>query len=169
MRDILQQIRQANVGGLYYVALFSALALPDVCGALDSPDGRATKTRYISWFDAHVTPRYETARGPTLTGTDAHYFRCSMLHQGRTGHPASKFSRILFLEPGTSNVVLHNNVFNDALNIDVRIFVQDILAAAEAWLAAAEVTTTFQTNIRHFVTRYPSGLPPYIVGVPVIS
>ncbi len=45
MQDFLDQIRAANQANLFYVALMSALALPDICGALESPDGRATAQR----------------------------------------------------------------------------------------------------------------------------
>jgi hypothetical protein len=54
MKDLIQQIRAANRNGLYYVALFTALALPDICGGLEAPDGLATRARYIAWFDKNV-------------------------------------------------------------------------------------------------------------------
>src|ERR1700693_5482967 len=114
MRDILAKTRAANTAGLYYVALFSALALPDICAALESPDGEAKGDRYIAWFDRHAASGF-------LTGETAYYFRCAMLHQGKTGHPKG-YSKIVFVEPGASGTVFHNNVMNDALNLDVRIF-----------------------------------------------
>jgi len=169
MKDILAQIRQANDAGLYYVALFAALALPDICGALESTDGQANGERYARWFDTHVSPRYRAGGQTTVTGEDAYRFRCSMLHQGRTSHPQARYSRILFVEPGVSGMILHNNVLNGALNIDVRIFVTDILEAVDAWLPSAELTPEYQANRPLFVTRYPNGLPPFIAGVPVIA
>ena len=165
MQDLLQQIRAANAAGLYYVALFSALALPDICASLESQDGLATGPRYIAWFDQHVAPRY----GGNLDGTTCYRFRCSMLHQGRTQHPQGRYSRIIFVEPGVGGNVFHNNVLNDALNIDVRIFCEDSCAAAEAWLPGAQRLPHFQANLANFVTRYPNGLAPYIVGPPVIG
>ena len=165
MQDLLDQIRTANQANLFYVALMSALAIPDVCGALESPDGQARRERYAEWFDRHVASSY---RG-TLTGLDCYYFRCSMLHQGRTHHPASSFARIFFIEPTATGNVFHNNVINDALNIDVRIFVNDLVIAAERWLAAASGTPEFRANSPLFVSRYANGLPPYIIGVPIIG
>lgn len=91
-----------------------------------------------------------------------------MLHQGRTSHPRGRYSRILFVELG-AGMVLHNNVLNDALNIDVQIFVNDILKVVEKWLPNAEGTPAYQRNYPLFVRRYPNGLAPYIVGVPVIG
>ena len=58
---------------------------------------------------------------------------------------------------------------NDALNIDVRIFCNDLISGAEKWLEENENTDLYKKNYDKFMRRYPHGLPPYIVGVPVIS
>ena len=165
MQDIIQQIRAANQVGLYYAALFSALAVPDICAALESADGKASKDKFVAWFNAYVAPRYNGF----LDGESCYYFRCSMLHQGSTQHPSGRYSRILFVEPGNSGMVLHNNILNDALNIDVRIFCEDICAATESWWPTASTKPAVQTNLARFVRRYPGGLAPYIVGLPVIA
>lgn len=165
MNDLVNQIRQANDTGLYYVALMTALALPDICSALEASDGLANGTRYAAWFDEHVAPKYNGF----LTGSDCYLFRCSFLHQGKTQHPKGNYSRILFLEPGTSSNIVHNNILNDALNIDVKIFCSDILESVEAWLPEAQKLPHFANNLAQFVARYPNGFPPYIVGTPVIT
>jgi hypothetical protein len=82
MLDILDQIERAKNAGLYYAALFSALSIPDIAGALDSSDGRAKPERFAAWFDTYVGPKYVTPRGQTLLGNDCYYFRCALLHQG---------------------------------------------------------------------------------------
>lgn len=41
--------------------------------------------------------------------------------------------------------------------------------AARRWLTKAETTTNYQQNCQRFMTRYPGGLAPYIVGLPVIA
>jgi hypothetical protein len=161
MRDILAQTRAANAAGLYYVALFSALALPDICAALESRDGETNGSLYRAWFDRYA------ARG-LITGEAAYKFRCAMLHQGRTGHPEG-YSKIIFIEPSATGIVFHNNVMGDALNIDVRIFVEELVLAVENWLTTVETTPEYQKNIAAGVKRYPNGLPPYIVGLPVIA
>ena len=165
MQDIIQQIRAANKVGLYYVALFSALAVPDICAALESADGQASKDKFVAWFNANVAPSYNGF----LDGESCYYFRCSMLHQGSTQHPRGRYSRIIFVEPGNSGMVLHNNILNDALNIDARIFCEDICAATERWWPKASTRPDVQTNLARFVRRYPGGLAPYIVGLPVIG
>lgn len=165
MDDIIEQVREANKAGIYYVALLSALALPDICGALESDDGQASKKKFISWFDDHVAPLYNGF----LDGETCYYFRCSMLHQGSTQHPRGRYSRIIFVEPGNTGMVMHNNIMNDALNIDVRIFCEDICDASVRWWNSVSENPNVQANLSRFVRRYPTGLAPYIVGVPVIS
>jgi len=166
MREFLAQIRRGLNANLYYLSLFSALAIPDICGAMSSEDGIATSKKYKAWFGKYVTPKYKNF----LNGDDCYYFRCSLLHQGSSQHENSSYERVLFVEPSTTtNIVLHCNVINDALNIDVKIFCSDLVGAAEKWLEENENTDLYKKNHDKFMRRYPDGLSPYVVGVPVIS
>ncbi len=160
MNDFLSQIRAANSANLYYVALFCTLALPDICSSLEAPDGRTTAARYEYWFDKFVAPKYHSF----LDGRTCYQFRCSILHQGTTQHPNSQYSRIIFLEPDSSGFVMHNNVLNDALNIDVRIFCEDVISAVESWLPVAQQLPYFAANLSKFVTRHSGGLPINVNG-----
>lgn len=169
MRDLLNQIQGAVNGHAYYLALYASLTIPDLCGAMESDDGQATKTKYIAWFDNYVASKYFACGNATLTGEVCYFYRCAVLHQGRAQHPKLGFSRILFVEPGATTNVFHNNVLNDALNIDASIFCNDVLAGANAWLHVAESSANYKNNFPLFMQRYPGGLPPYIVGVSVIG
>lgn len=169
MRDLLQQIDRATAANLYYVALLAALSLPDICGAMESDAGEATRQKYIAWFDRWVAPRYAVRGAPSLTGEVCYYYRCSALHQGRAAHPRMGYSRVLFVEPGAATNVFHNNIINDALNIDLRFFIRDLLNGAREWLQQAEGTANYLRNYALFMQRHPNGLAPYIVGVPVIA
>jgi hypothetical protein len=166
MRDFLAQIRRGLDAKLYYLSLFSALAIPDICGAMGSKDGRATGENYEAWFDEYVTPEYPIYNN-FLNGQDCWFLRCSLLHQGSSQHRKSTYERVIFVEP--SSIVLHCNVINDALNLHVEIFCTDLVGAAEKWLEENENTDLYKKNHDKFMRRYPDGLPPYIVGVPVIS
>jgi hypothetical protein len=84
-------------------------------------------------------------------------------------NPNSRYSRVLFLEPGTTTIFAHCNLVNDALNLDVRTFCTTLLDAAQSWLNSVIGTTLFATNYSKFLRRYPNGLPPYIGGTPVIG
>jgi len=165
MRHLLEQIKKGLDNNLYYLSLFAALALPDICGAINSESGEANKDKYVQWFNKYVAGKY---RG-FLGGEDCYYFRCSLLHQGNSQHPRSNYSRVLFVEPTATTNVFHCNILNDALNIDVRIFCNDIVEGVEEWLKEVEKTELYKRNYSKFMRRYPYGLKPYIVGVPVIG
>ena len=165
MEDLLQQIEEGLKHNQYYLSLFVALTIPDICGAHGSEDGKATGQRFKNWFNKYVAPKYSGF----LDGDTCYLFRCSLLHQGLTNHINSRYSRILFIEPRTTSNILHNNIMQDALNIDVNIFCQDIIASAREWLKEVKDTDQFKINFEKFVKRHPTGLAPYIKGVPVIS
>ena len=165
MQNLLNQIQKGLEADLYYLSLFSALSMPDICGAIESQNGEASGKKYATWFDEYVAPKY----GGFLSGDDCYEFRCSLLHQGSSQHSKSNYSRVLFVEPSATTNVFHNNIMNDALNIDVRIFCQDIVEGANKWLQKVENTELYKKNYDKFMRRYPNGLEPYIVGVPVIG
>ncbi|MCH7882890.1 hypothetical protein IIA95_00510 [Patescibacteria group bacterium] len=165
MKELLIQIQKGLDTNLYFLALFTALAIPDICGALSSENGETDGQKYKAWFDQYIAPKYINF----TDGADCYRFRCSLLHQGRSQLKDSKFSRIWFIEPGTTSVVMHDNTSNDTLNIDVGVFCKDIIAGAEEYLSKNEQTDLYKTNYDKFVRRYPNGIPPLITGVPVIG
>lgn len=164
-RDLLNEIQRALSVNLYYVALLTSLNIPDICGAMASTDGIANRSKYIDWFDKYVAPNYVG----NLTGTDCWYFRCSAVHQGSSQNSRSTYSRVIFVEPSATTNIFHNNILNDALNLDVRVFCNDIISGALTWLQQNENTQTYIQNYSRFMRRYPNGLSPYIVGVSVKS
>jgi hypothetical protein len=119
----------------------------------------------VQWFNKYVARKYTGF----LDGEDCYYFRCSLLHQGSSQHPKSNYSRVLFVEPTATTNVFHCNILNDAFNIDVRIFCNDIVECVKEWLTEVENTDLYKKNYTKFMMRHPNGLKPYIVGVPVIS
>ena len=184
MLSLLGQIDQSLNSRFYYLALFASLAIPDIAGALEAPDGQAKDWRYKDWYEKWARPRLKeqvkallAQRGVNhdpqvanpLTGDACYRFRCSLLHQGSTQHPKSPYSRIIFIEPGATTNVVHYGVMNDALCIDVPSFCREVVAGAELWLQSVKGTEPYETNKDRFVQRYDNGLSPYIVGVPVIG
>ena len=165
MRDFLNQIDSALNENLFYVSLLASLAVPDICGAIGSENGRASSEKYADWFDHYIGNAYDQF----FDGEDCYKFRCSFLHQGSSQRSDARYSRILFVEPTASSNVFHCNIIDDALNIDVRVFCLDIIAGALRWLDEVEETELYQENYSKFMRRYPNGLSPYIGRVPVIS
>lgn len=51
---LVQDIRKALENELYFVALSSALTLPDICGKAAYPTERSSRKRYILWYDEEI-------------------------------------------------------------------------------------------------------------------
>ena len=166
MRNFLDQIQIALENNSYYLALFSSLAIPDICGALGSNNGIATKDKYIQWFNKYVGEIYRNF----ITGTNCYIFRCSLLHKCSTQNNKNLYSRIIFIEPPYSDSFsAHCCKSNDALLIDAKIFCNDMINGAKKWLKECENTDLFRKNYKKFMRRYKDGISPYIKGIPVIS
>lgn len=166
MEEFLDEIEASYEAGHFYLALFCCLALPDICGAISSADGIASGQKYKVWFDAYVAPKYEG----NFDGSNCYAFRCAALHQGRSAQRNLGYTRVLFLAPTDANrLCMHNNVLNDALNLDVGEFCRDMISAVRIWMHREASNPTFQRNMASFLQRHRGGLPPYIVGVDVFS
>ncbi len=184
MRTLTTQLQQSLETGLYYLSLFTALAIPDIAGALDSDDGQASGERYKVWYETWVRPRFREAvlaeiRLPVgteindlvnpLDGETCYRFRCSLLHQGSSQHPKSQYTRILFVEPGATTTIVHYSRFDGALCIDLPRFCTEVVAGTTLWLESVESSARFKNNYDRFARRHPQGLAPYIGGVPVVG
>lgn len=105
---LVQDIRKALEYELYFVALSSALTLPDICGKVAYPDERSSRKRYISWYEEEIG-KYEKNPNdkenmPYLSGEIIYSLRCSLLHEGnpnmnndslRTNLPIDCFSLVI--------------------------------------------------------------------------
>ncbi|TSC64131.1 MAG: hypothetical protein G01um1014106_256 [Parcubacteria group bacterium Gr01-1014_106] len=162
MEDVLNAIKRGISSENYYSALFLAILVPSICGALESDDGQDNEQRYTAWYDRYVNDLF-------LKGVDCYRLRCSLLHQASTVHPSSSFSRVLFTLPNPQGTLLHNNFVEGALNLDISLFCQRFIHAAEQWLKEVRDTPHYQRNVKNTVKLYPNGLSPFIKGLPIIS
>jgi len=80
-----------------------------------------------------------------------------------------QYSRVLFTVPNTQRNVFHNNIINDALNLDVIQFCRDVTEAAKHWYVAKHGDPNVIANLPNLVRYRPSGLSPYMVGMPLIA
>lgn len=168
MDDLLDQIEAASRAGLHYVALGAALGVPDICGALGAPNGRADGPRYRKWWDANL-PEY----GPWLPGERAYAFRNSLLHQGSMRHERRPTDRILVCEPG-ERFQGHQVTMDRSDGERVHIFgavelVADIVQAAREWSEAHRDDDLVVKNLDRFVRRHPDGVSPFVIGSAVIG
>ena len=125
---LLGEIRKSLSAHLYYAALTVALTIPEICGALESETGWGGSDKYRAWYENNVQTAYAN-----LTPKDCYSLRCSILHQGKLGRPGMEYSRVIFTVPNPQNNYYHNNIINDALNLDIITFCNDFVHAAEEW------------------------------------
>src|ERR1700721_2315329 len=96
MEAILKEIERAVEAGLYYLAVATPLAPPDVCAALEREDGLTKPPRYKALYDTWLAPEY-----PMITAEDIYCLRCGVVHQGTViGKTGTQYSRIVFYLPG---------------------------------------------------------------------
>jgi hypothetical protein len=164
MEVITKELRRALDVHLYYLAVVLTLTLPDICGALESVDGGATSTRYKKWCDTWLVSAY-----PKLNGQDFYSLRCGVLHQGRLGHPKTRYGRVLFTVPNAQGNVFHNNVQKDALNLDAITFCTDVIKAVTRWYEVKQSDAHVVANWPRLLQYREHGLAPYMVGVPLIA
>ncbi len=125
----------------WYVALATALTLPDVCGRLVNPT-QGSGARYSAWFDAWVAPGY-TANLPQigahcfLTGSDCYALRCSYLHEGGGDITQQRARQALddfhFIIPPRKGISVHCNQLDNTLQLQVDQFCLDIADAVDRW------------------------------------
>ncbi|MCK0168421.1 hypothetical protein MWU52_12725 [Jannaschia sp. S6380] len=181
---LIDQLEKSIDSQYYFLALTTALSVPDISAAIGSDDGRATKKKYIAWYDDWVLPRFSINKRKRLqtvgiespvdiknpfTGAECYYYRCAMLHQARSTNAYSAFSRVLFVEPKSTSVWMHYNTINDALLIDLPSFCHEVTQGYRDWIAAVQENDNFRKNMASTMQRHREGLAPYIIGVPVIS
>ena len=164
MDTVILEIDNALNKRLYYLGVVMALMLPDICAALESSNGKTSPMRYKNWYNKNLAAKY-----PNLTTDDCYSLRCGVVHQGRLGHPNMQYERVLFTVPNAQNNVFHNNIVNNALNLDATIFCRDMIESALQWFYVAQNNSNVQANLLHLVQFRPQGLSPYMVGMPLIA
>lgn len=162
MEEFISQIRAASTAGLYYLALFGALAIPDIFGALGSENGKASGSKYKTWLEENVP-------GQAVQAAGLYGLRCSLMHQGRAIPHGSHFP-IAFMAPGVGQLHNLSTVVDDSQIgwISIELLVDEITDAAEKWLTEFGDTQTVQRNMEKFARLRVEGLPPHVEG-PVIA
>lgn len=171
MEELLDQIDKAHRHNLYYLSLFTALSIPDICGALEAEDGRANGERYRDWYRRFVEPKYDM-----LSAAEAYDYRCSALHQGKSepqGVTSKDYDRVMFYEPAATrgSVNIKRIVTRDgtAIMIDLNRLVGSIVIGAREFLWVESDRDPVKRNLSSFMRRYPNGLAPWAGGAPIIS
>jgi hypothetical protein len=137
----LASLRQCIEAENWPAALCLALSLPEMAGAVESPEGEP-RQRYVEWFNDWVGHKYRTqlmvGQQTFLSGADCYGLRCAMLYQGQDVPEGSRqyvtkvFDRFKF----TLSVEDHCSHKSRSLHLHVGRFCRDLMAGGEAWLEA---------------------------------
>ncbi|WP_439503314.1 hypothetical protein [Methylophaga sp.] len=178
--SILQSIQSEN----WFAALFLALALPDICGALENPSKKVGE-RYKDWFNKYLRHEYDTdpnailqsmiAQVPNVdiksattiskliaksqnalpfTAEDCYRLRCKCLHEGLT--QTQTFEHIHFTVPHKqANVKIHKNIKNgNILQLSIDIFCSDVCEAVRKWEIDVINNQEIQGRIQNLIKIY---------------
>lgn len=143
MQHLTHATRAAVSGQNWYAALALALALPDICGKLQSPRSKVG-TRYKAWWENYAMSKYmgrslvkSDEMVPWLSGSDAYALRCAFLHEGvddiSTQTAREVLRRIHFVLPPPHWKVHMNGFATGELQIQVDIFCEDVCVGADQW------------------------------------
>lgn len=169
---ILSDIEKALQAELWYVALAVTLSLPDICSLLELPEEERSKRRkYAAWFDRNMGRHYRF-----LTGDDCYSLRGGVVHHGKFGHVQARYDRIGFTFPGRNRPRIgellsedNGGIKESMLVLDVEMFCSTMLAAVREWFTANANNPVVLANLPNVVRTQLHGVPPHIVGVPVIA
>jgi len=167
--SIIKSLESKN----WYGALFIALVIPDICGALEHPNEKPG-VRYVNWYNKYMLAKYSSTIGPLhephvfLSGDDCFALRCSLLHQGTGDIEKQKISTILksvrFNEPPDNGGMLHRNQRNNVLQLQVDIFCNDIIDATHQWLSDVQGNVSIQDRIQLLLEIHPAFYFPGFIG-----
>ena len=102
---LVNEIRKALENDLLFVALSSALTLPDICGKAEYPDCQSSKSRYIRWYDENIGFYEKNPNDkddmPYLSGEIIYNLRCALLHAGNPNIDSGKLKESLPMDKFT--------------------------------------------------------------------
>jgi hypothetical protein len=164
LRMMQDEILKAVSSGLHSVPIFMSAAIPDICAALESEDGRTTKKRYQAWFD-----KWASGRMSLMTSEDCYLLRCGLIHQGKLGGLKGEISQIVFLLPNPAFASFANNRFNDVYMYDIASFCSDMITSSNEWWQASKDDPLIVENAQYILKIHPTGWGNAISGIPVLA
>ncbi|WP_439878911.1 hypothetical protein [Pseudomonas prosekii] len=155
MKRFTESLRSSVANKDWYVALTSALTLPDVCGRLSDPQVKS-QTRYAAWFNKWMGKNYtrsDRLSGPAcfLTGNDCYALRCSYLHQGEVDitaqHAREALDSFHFVAP-PPGWKIHNNRISNSLQLQVDVFCLEMADAVDEWFQSVAKDAMVQERMK---------------------
>jgi hypothetical protein len=166
METTLQEIERALDAQLYYPAVVMALTLPDICAALESPEGKTSGRQYRDWYNRYLASAY-----PELTDVDCYSLRCGVVHEGRFGHSNGRIASVTFIPMPMRGLVYSYNCRTDEFHLllGAENFCRTVIEKVRQWMSEKKSDPTVQSNLSRLVRYHPGGLPPNMSGAPVFD
>ena len=152
MKSIINSVELSLQTKNWYAALIVALTLPDIAGKIEYPDETSFSKRYADWFEKYCGSKYifETPSAKfetlSLSGFDCYALRCAFLHEGNSDISDQKKQQVLndfiFISPLPTCNIIHRHYINKKLQLQVDIFVRDIVNGIRVW--HSDLTAEFQ-------------------------
>lgn len=173
LEEMFQEINAALEAKLYYLAIAVSLTIPDICAALECDPAKiwVRPEQYVEWCDKNLIGPFKYIY---VRGLDVYRLRGGVVHQGSFfGHPKMFFDHILFTLPNVHRAVMHMHFMQvgdeKALVLDATTFCGDMMNAARQWYEQRKTEQNVRVNVRNLVRLRPDGMPPFIVGAPLIA
>lgn len=165
MERFVEAIRNAIKQKNWYAALFMALTLPDICGRLENPKN-GSEARYVAWWKKYLEKKYTNPPNRfrqvaqvNLSGGDVYALRCALLHEGQDDilnqRARVALSKFHFITP-PANGVIHGNYTNNAMQLQVDIFCNDICEGVLRWLEDTKGNETVKAGLDAIITIHDS-------------
>ena len=119
--------------GAYWALLHIAVCLPDICSALQAPNGETKGHLYIAWCNRHLSD-------PLLKGDERWAMRCKVLHQGRASTGGQgRYAGFSFGQPAPGGQVSHGPVDSGGtLSLDVGLLSDGVRHGVDHWIQELE-------------------------------
>lgn len=152
----LDEIKSCLNHKCYFAMLHLIVVLPDICGALESVDGKAKMECYKDWCERYL-------KNHRISSGEWYEIRCKLLHEGRTATSwgTSSYKGFGFLHPGLKDGNAHGEVVDGFLHLDVREIADDMKNALDGWFKflednpASEASKNVEANLRALVCETP--------------
>lgn len=164
LRMVQDEILKAVSAGLYSVPIFMSAAIPDMCAALESDDGRTSATKYKAWFE-----KWAAHKMSLMTAEDCYLLRCGLIHQGKLGGLKGDVSQVVFPLPNPAFATLANCRSNDVYVYDIFSFCSDMIRSSDDWWQASKDNSMVLKNAQHVLKVHPTGWGNAISGLPVLA
>lgn len=171
LEQVIADARRSIDAQLYYPALLVTLTIPDICMGLTLDKNVFVKQKhYIDFVDT-----YTTQRELGIGGAGCFQLRGGLVHKGDLrSHPFFGITHVIFTVPHSPLKLHAFNMVHEAQDksaamLDLGLFCEAMFEAARRWAAKHESDPKVQANLKNLIRFCPDGLPPFVVGNPVVA